>query len=135
MDIKNEKSRLSDALKQNSEQKWAAAALSVTDDPRVVFAGSAGGASSKAGDLLRIYQIRQKHCVEEGIETYGMAELIDVLSDFGERGLIQVQPFLGPGGSIAAFWDAAGDLLGCITVLGRDSESGWGNLDFANGKI
>ncbi len=109
--------------------------LSATDDPEVVFAGNADGASSTAGGLLRIYEIRQRHCREQGIETYGIAELLDSLSDCGESDLIQGQPFLGPGSSVAAFWDAAGNLLGCITVLGRDPESGRRNLDFANGKV
>ncbi|WP_035672077.1 hypothetical protein [Bradyrhizobium liaoningense] len=134
MEVKNEKNRLSDALKQNA-QKWAAVALSVADDPQVVFAGNTGGASATAGELLRTYQIRQRLCEEKGIETYGMAELIDSLSDCGERDPIQVYPFIGPSSSVAAFRDAAGNLLGCITVLGRDPESGRRNLDFANGRM
>lgn len=135
MEIMNEKKKLSDALKQNVALEWAAAALSATDDPEVVFAGNAGGASSTAGDLLRTYEIRQRHCSERGIETYGIAELLDSLSGRGECDLIQGQPFLGPRSSVAAFWDAAGNLLGCITVLGRDPESGRRNLDFANGRM
>ncbi|KYK47386.1 hypothetical protein A1D31_31220 [Bradyrhizobium liaoningense] len=133
MEVKNEKNRLSDALNQNA-QKWAAVALSVADDPQVVFAGNTGG-SATAGELLRTYQIRLQICEEKGIETYGMAELIDSLSDCGERDPIQVYRFIGPSSSVAAFRDAAGNLLGCITVLGRDLESGRRNLDFANGKM
>jgi hypothetical protein len=134
MGVKNEKNRLSDASKENA-QKWAAVAMSVVDDPQVEFAGSTGGASSPARGLLRIYRIRQQHCEENAIETYGMAQLTVSLSDYGERDLIQVHPFIGPSSSVAAFWDAAGNLLGCITVLGRDPESGRRNLDFANGKM
>ncbi|WP_375313127.1 hypothetical protein WHZ77_07705 [Bradyrhizobium sp. A5] len=134
MGVKNEKNRLSEALKQNA-QSWAAVALSVVGDPQVEFAGSTGGASSPAGGLLRTYRIRQRHCEEKGIQTGGMAELIDSLSVCGERDLIQVQPFIGPRSSVTAFWNAAGNLLGCITVLGPDLESGRRNLDFANGKF
>jgi hypothetical protein len=130
-----EKQRLSDALRRDAGVQWKAVALSVVEDDQVVFAGnSASGASNTAGDLLRIYLLRSKHCQQQGIDVPGLVELIDSLAGRSEGAGIQVQPFLGPTSSVTAFWDAAGTLVGCVTILGRDAESGRRSLNIALGK-
>lgn len=130
----SEKKQLSDALKRHAANGWVAAALSAIEDEHVVFAGNANaGASNTAMDLLRIYRIRQSHCRARQIEACGLTQLIESLAACRESDVIEVQPFLGPGRSITAFWNTAGNLIGCITLLGRDPESGRQSLDIANG--
>jgi hypothetical protein len=132
----SEKQRLADALKrQVGTTAWAAAALSAIDDPQVIFAGNRNSpASNTAGGLLRIYQLKLDHCREQGIAAHGIAELIESLRGRTQNEVIEVQPFIGPQSSVAAFWDTAGNLVGCVTVLGRDTESARQNLEFALGK-
>ena len=130
MDVKN---RLVLALQADATKEWARVALSTVDNEHVVFAGNESfGASNTAADLLRIYRIRQARCREQGIEAWGLVELIESLSAHGANNAIEVQPFLGPTSSVTAFWNSDGDLIGCVTILGR--ERGSGNLSFALGK-
>jgi hypothetical protein len=127
----NEKQRLIDALKEGATTDWARVALSAVEDREVVFAGNPGcRASTMAGDLLPIYRIRLKH----GIEAHGLAELVESLACRGKEVVIEGQPFLGPKSAVSAFWDAAGNLIACVTILGRDPEDGQRNLDLALGK-
>ena len=130
----SEKQKLTDALRRGAQTEWGTAALSALDDQQVVFAGSPRGASNTAGDLLRIYRLRLAHCYEYGIVAHGIAELIECLARRASGAAIEVQPFLGPESGVVAFWDTAGNLVGCVTVLGRDPEIGRRNLDFALGK-
>jgi hypothetical protein len=130
----SEKEKISDALKRDITTEWRVAALTAIDDQEVVFAGNANaGASNTVGDLLRIFRAGQSHCRERGIDAHGLAELIETLAGRNEGTVMHVQPFLGPRSSITAFWDVTGNLVGCVTILGRDSENGRRNLDFALG--
>lgn len=132
----DEKERLLEALKQAETKAWVAAALAAINHEKVVFAGNAGeGASSTAGELLRVYRIRQMHCQEKHIEAYGLTELIESLAACRESDVVNGQPFLGPTNSVTAFWHPFGHLMGCVTVRGRDPDGGWKNLDFALGKL
>jgi hypothetical protein len=128
----SEKQKVVDALRRGARTEWGTAALSALDDQRVIFAGNPG-ASSTAGILLQIYRVRLDHCRRHGIVAYGMAELIESLARRTSDAAIEVQPFLGPESSISAFWDAAENLVGCVTVLELDPERGRRNLDFALG--
>jgi hypothetical protein len=130
-----EKQRLSDALRHDGSVQWKAVALSVVEDDQVVFAGNSdSAASSTAGDLLRIYRLRLKHCRQQGIDVPGLVELLESLGGHSEGTIIQVQPFRGPTRSVIAFWDASCHLVGCVTILGQDPERGRQSLDFALGK-
>lgn len=130
----SEKQKLSEALKRNAPTEWGAAALSAIADQEVVFAGSTGGADNTAGELLRIYRLRASHCLKKGIQVQGLTELLASLGARSASAVIQVQPFRGPRSSVAAFWDATGNLVGVITIVGRDPEIGKRNLEFALGK-
>jgi hypothetical protein len=131
----SEREELLDRLKRDAMTEWGAAALSAIHDQETAFAGNtSAGATDTAGNLLRIYRLRQNHCREQGIEARGIAELIATLAGRSEDDVIRVQPFLGSKSSVTAFWDATGNLLGCITILGGDRESGRRNLEFALGK-
>jgi hypothetical protein len=132
--VMSEKQKLTDTLRRSAQTDWGTAALSALDDQQVVFAGSPGGASNTAADLLRLYRLRLSHCHEHGIVAHGIAELIESLVGRASGAAIEVQPFLGPESAVIAFWDTAGNLVGCVTVLGRDPEIGRRNLDFALGK-
>jgi hypothetical protein len=131
----SEKQRLADALERHANTAWGTAALSAVDDDEVVFAGSPNRpGSNTAGDLLRIYRLRLDHCRERGIEAYGITELIESLIGREQSEVIEIQPFIGPRSSVAAFWDTAGNLVGCVTVLGRDAEGSRHTLELALGK-
>lgn len=132
----SDKELLANALeKYAGVTAWGRAALAVIARPDVVFAGNHNSpASNTAGELLRIYRMKLDHCRERGIEAHGIAELIESLASRAQSEVIEVRPFIGPQDSVAAFWNATGDLVGCVTVLGRDTESARQNLDFALGK-
>ena len=130
----NERLKLTEVLTRGAQTEWGTAALSALADQENVFAGSPSGTYNTAGDLLRIYGLRLTRCPEHGIVAHGIAELIESLARRTPSTIVEVQPFLGPKSSVAAFWDTAGDLLGCVTVLGRDPERGRRNLEFALGQ-
>lgn len=132
----SDKQLLENALeKYAGTMAWGRAALAVIARPEVVFAGSHNSpASNTAGELLRIYRMKLDHCRERGIEAHGIMELIESLASRAQGEVIEVRPFVGPQNSVVAFWSTSGDLVGCITVLGRDTESARQNLDFALGK-
>jgi len=109
--------------------------VSALDSEEVVFAGAGDSAATNtAADLLRIYRARLSHCEKRGIKAHGIQELMDFLIHCKPDSIFEVQPFLGAGSSITAFWDAAGQLIGCITILGRDPESGRRAFELATGK-
>jgi hypothetical protein len=129
MDVKK---GLIQALQRGPSRDWVAAALSALNDEQVVFVGNTRvNVDNTAADLLRIYRIRQVHCREQGIEVHGMAELIESLAAHAEIGRVQVQPFFGSTNAVVAFWNEAGDLIGCVTIPALDPERGRRNLDFA----
>jgi len=129
----SEKQKLIDALRRSAQTEWGTAALSALDDQQVVFAGSPG-AGNTAGDLLRIYRLKLIHSRKAGIVAHGIVELIESLARRTTDTIIDVQPFRGPESSVGAFWDATGNLVGCVTIFGGDRERGRRNLDFALGK-
>jgi len=131
----NEKERLTEALEGQAGTGWGKLALSVINDHQVVFAGNRNSpATNTAGDLLRIYRLKLDHSVRMGVPAHGIAELIESLVNRVQSELIELQPFLGPQGVVAAFWDTAGNLIGCVTIVGRNAESARQNLEFALGK-
>jgi hypothetical protein len=130
----NEKQALSEVLGNGDTGSCRSAALSALKDQNVLFAGNSDSpAKNTAGDLQRIYRIRLMHCQDRQIEAFGIAELIESLGCYPPDAFILVQPFIGPNSSVTAFWSSAGALVGCVTILGRDSESGQRNLDEALG--
>lgn len=130
----SEKQRLTEALRGEPQTEWATAALSALGDQRVVYAGSRSRVGNTAADLLRIYRIRLGNLCEHRVVAQGLVELIDCLARQTSETFIEVQPFIGPESSVTAFWDAAGDLVGCVTLFGHDPDRGRRNLDFALGK-
>jgi hypothetical protein len=130
-----EKQKLIDALRRAAQTEWVTVALSALDDQQVIFAGLPGHrVGNTAGGFLRIYRIRLVHSSEQGIVADGLVELIEYLVRQPSDAFIEGQPFLGPESYVAAFWDAFGNLVGCVTILGGDPESGRRNLDYALGK-
>ena len=131
----NERERLVVALKRHSGKAWAATALSALEDPSVVVAGNSGSQpTGTVGDLTRLYRIRLAHCREQKVNAHGIAELLEALSGLPASEKIEIQPFLGQRSGVDAFWNEAGDLVGCVTVLDWSPDRGRANLEFALGK-
>jgi hypothetical protein len=125
------KQKLSDMLRMGAGASWKSAALTALDSNQVVLAGDEAWAT--AGDLLRIYRIRLTHFQEKGVQAIGINEFLQSLERLAPGNVIRVEPYMGPQTIVGAFWDAAENLIGCMTVLGWGPERGQENLDFSKG--
>ena len=130
----NRKQALLDALRSGSGLSWQHGALSALDDAEVVYDGSGSLDDGPVDEWLRIYKIRLKHCQENGIQAIGLAEFVQNLEQRMPNDMVRGEPFGGPTTRIAAFWDAAGNLVGCVTIRGWSPERGQENLDRVLGK-
>jgi hypothetical protein len=130
----NRKQALLDALRSGSGSPWQRVALSALDDAEVVYDGSGSLDGGPVDEWLRIYKLRLKHCQENGIQANGLAEFVQNLERLMPDDVVSGEPFGGPTTRISAFWDAAGNLVGCVTILGWSPERGQEHLDRALGK-
>ena len=128
------KQALLDALRNGSSSSWQRVALSALDEPEVVYDGNGSPNDGSVGEWLSIYKIRLKHCQENGIQAIGLAEFVQALEWLMPNDVVVGEGFGGPTTRISAFWDAAGNLVGCVTILGWSPERGQENLDRALGK-
>jgi hypothetical protein len=130
----SEKDKLMEALNGMPQAEWVRRASAALGDKGVAFVGSrASVGGTAAEDLVRIYQLRLQHVQERHIQGYGIAELIDALKSIDKAASIVIQPFLGPQVSVGAFWGDSGQLVGCVTILGREVEGARHNFDLATG--
>ena len=112
-------------LTLHAGEKWAATASAALREKDVRSEDEGGtSALSSVGDLLRIYRNRLDRCTENGVEAYGIRELLDSLSRLPVDDIVAVEPFLGVTTSVDAFWENQTTLLGCVTVLNFDSNRG-----------
>jgi hypothetical protein len=130
----NRKQALVGALKKGSSSSWQRIALSALDDTQVVHIGGGSQDGGPVDEWLSIYKVRLKHCEENGIQAIGLAEFVQNLEQLMPNDVVRGEQFGGPTIRISAFWDAAGNLVGCVTIPGWSPERGQENLDRVLGK-
>jgi hypothetical protein len=130
----NRKQALVGALKKGSSPSWQRVALSALDDTQVVHIGGGSLDGGLAHEWLSIYKIRLKHCQENGVQAIGLAEFVQNLEQLMPNDVVRGELFGGPTTRISAFWDAAGNLVGCVTIPGWSPERGQESLDRVLGK-
>ena len=122
-------------LKKLEPSSWSGEALRVLEDAATEFAGqSEFSAASSVEDLIRLYEVRGERVRDGAIRARGISELLKSLATYPTEADIVIQPFLGPIKSVTAFWDREDRLVGCVTVLSEDAESGQRALVFANSR-
>ena len=129
----NELNTLKIALQSMPASEWVSAALSALANPSTHFAGStASGASGRADELRRIYEIRLAHLEERGIRSPGLKEIVSELRVMADTDRLLGVPFLSDTHAVSAFYRLSGALVGCIT-LEWDPNRGMQNLAAALG--
>jgi hypothetical protein len=130
----NRKQALVDALKKGSSSSWQRVALSALDDTQIVHIDGGSLDGGPVDEWLSIYKVRLKHSQENGIQAIGLAEFVQNLEQLMPNDVVVGELFGGPMTRISAFWDAAGNLVGCVTIPGWSPERGQENLDRVLGK-
>jgi hypothetical protein len=82
-------------------------------------------------ELLQTYRIRLEHVRKHRIDATGIEEFLEALANRPPTSRIRGASFLGSDISMYVFWDDTNDLIGCITVKGKDK--GVQHLKFAMG--
>lgn len=118
----DELERLRDALRSAPPESWVNSALSALDEPSMSFCGKSN-ATTRAGGLVSIYNIRLKHCRERGLPCSGIESLLDALQHVPASAEIFIKPFLGETSFVGAFWDSNTRLIACIAGSRRPLEN------------
>jgi hypothetical protein len=89
-------------------------------DPHMLYAGqSEGMATSAAGDLIRLYELRSIRSREVGLQCSGIDELLLELQDIPRDEQVSIEPFQSKERAVTVLLDASGKLLSCVTVERR----------------
>jgi hypothetical protein len=128
------KQQLLGALKRGTGMPWRSAALKALAGENIISFDEGPLDRSVASEWLQTYRLGLEHCQELGAEIIGLAEFVKALEHRIPNELIRAELFGGGRTKITAFWDVAGNLVGCITITDWGPERGQESLDLVLGK-